>query len=63
MRFLKSNPIFSLLNSYMIDSPQPANISYMWNLGSLLGVCLVIQILTGVFFSDALYSKCRSCLH
>jgi len=63
MIFLKSNPIFSLLNSYMIDSPQPANISYMWNFGSLLGVCLVIQILTGVFFSDALYSKCRSCLH
>lgn len=51
MRFLKSNPIFSLLNSYMIDSPQPANISYMWNFGSLLGVCLVIQILTGVFLA------------
>jgi ubiquinol-cytochrome c reductase cytochrome b subunit len=35
----------------MIDSPQPANISYMWNFGSLLGVCLVIQILTGVFLA------------
>jgi group II intron reverse transcriptase/maturase len=33
MRLLKSNPIFSLLNSYLVDSPQPANISYMWNFG------------------------------
>lgn len=51
MRILKSNPILGLLNSYMIDSPQPANISYMWNFGSLLGVCLIIQILTGVFLA------------
>ena len=32
----------------MIDSPQPSNISYLWNFGSLLAVCLVIQIITGV---------------
>jgi ubiquinol-cytochrome c reductase cytochrome b subunit len=32
----------------MVDSPQPANISYMWNFGSLLGLCLGIQIITGV---------------
>jgi ubiquinol-cytochrome c reductase cytochrome b subunit len=51
MRILKSNPILSLANSYLIDSPQPANISYMWNFGSLLGVCLIIQILTGVFLA------------
>ena len=51
MRILKSNPILGLLNSYMIDSPQPANISYMWNFGSLLEVCLIIQILTGVFLA------------
>ena len=51
MRILKSNPILGLVNSYMIDSPQPANISYMWNFGSLLGICLVIQILTGVFLA------------
>lgn len=51
MRLLKSHPILGLLNSYLVDSPQPANISYMWNIGSLLGVCLVIQILTGVFLA------------
>lgn len=48
MRLLKSHPVLGLVNSYMVDSPQPASLSYMWNFGSLLGVCLVIQIVTGV---------------
>lgn len=51
MRLLKSQSILRLVNSYMIDSPQPANISYLWNFGSLLGLCLIIQILTGVFLA------------
>jgi ubiquinol-cytochrome c reductase cytochrome b subunit len=51
MRILKSNVILRLLNSYIVDSPQPANISYLWNFGSLLGVCLVLQILTGIFLA------------
>nr|YP_001492840.1 cytochrome b [Tilletia indica]ABI95828.1 cytochrome b [Tilletia indica]APT42132.1 cytochrome b [Tilletia indica] len=49
MRLLKKHPILGLANSFLVDSPQPANLSYMWNFGSLLGLCLVIQILTGVF--------------
>ena len=48
MKLLKTHPLLSLLNSYLIDSPQPVNISYLWNFGSLLGVCLVIQIITGI---------------
>ena len=48
MRILKSHPLLKMVNSYIIDSPQPSNISYMWNFGSLLGFCLVIQIATGV---------------
>ena len=51
MRILKSNAILGLANSYIIDNPEPANISYMWNFGSLLGTCLVIQILTGIFLA------------
>ena len=51
MRLLKSNPILRIFNSYLVDSPQPANISYLWNFGSLLGTCLVIQILTGIFLA------------
>lgn len=48
MRILKSHPLLKLVNSYLVDSPQPSNLSYMWNFGSLLGLCLVIQIITGV---------------
>ena len=48
MRILKSHPLLKLVNSYIIDSPQPSNISYLWNFGSLLAFCLVIQIITGV---------------
>jgi ubiquinol-cytochrome c reductase cytochrome b subunit len=48
MRILKSHPLLKMLNSYVIDSPQPSNISYLWNFGSLLAFCLIIQIITGV---------------
>lgn len=51
MRILKSHPLLSIVNSYGIDSPQPANISYLWNFGSLLALCLGIQIVTGVFLA------------
>jgi group I intron endonuclease len=48
MRVLKSHPLLKLLNNYLVDSSQPSNISYMWNFGSLLGLCLGIQIITGI---------------
>ena len=51
MRLLKSNVLLRIVNSYVVDSPQPANLSYLWNFGSLLAVCLGIQILTGCFLA------------
>lgn len=51
MRLLKRNAILALVNSYIVDSPQPANLSYMWNIGSLLAMCLGIQIITGVLLA------------
>nr|WVH38215.1 apocytochrome b [Trametes cingulata] len=51
MRAFKSHILLRLINSYMIDSPQPANLSYLWNFGSLLGTCLILQILTGIFLA------------
>jgi ubiquinol-cytochrome c reductase cytochrome b subunit len=48
MRILKSHPLLKLVNSYLIDASQPSNISYAWNFGSLLLICLVIQIITGI---------------
>ena len=51
MRNLKSQILLRLVNSYLVDSPEPANISYLWNFGSLLGLCLILQILTGIFLA------------
>lgn len=48
MRILKSHPFLKLFNAYLIDHSQPSNISYLWNFGSLLGLCLGIQIITGI---------------
>lgn len=47
----KSHPLFKILNGAVIDLPAPANISTLWNFGSLLGLCLVIQIVTGLFLA------------
>lgn len=51
MTFRKSNTFLSLVNSYLIDSPQPSSINYWYNVGSLLGLCLVIQIVTGILLA------------
>ena len=51
MRLLKKQVLLRFINSYVVDSPQPANISYLWNFGSLLATCLGIQILTGIFLA------------
>lgn len=51
MRIRKENPVFSPFNTAVIDLPSPINLSYLWNFGSLLGLCLVIQILTGIFLA------------
>lgn len=51
MRLLKSHVLLRIFNSYVVDSPQPANLSYLWNFGSLLALCLIIQILTGAFLA------------
>lgn len=51
MRIRKENPIIYPINSMLVDLPSPSNISYFWNFGSLLGLCLVIQILTGIFLA------------
>jgi ubiquinol-cytochrome c reductase cytochrome b subunit len=48
MRILKSHPLIKLVNAYVVDHSQPTNINYLWNFGSLLGLCLVIQIVTGI---------------
>nr|QTT79699.1 cytochrome b [Platyscapa corneri] len=48
---LKSNSLLSIINSSLINLPTPMNISIWWNFGSLLGVCLMCQIITGLLLS------------
>nr|QWL17532.1 cytochrome b [Periacma orthiodes] len=47
----KTHPILKIINKSLIDLPSPSNISAWWNFGSLLALCLMIQILTGLFLT------------
>nr|YP_009712042.1 cytochrome b [Hasora badra]QGG43668.1 cytochrome b [Hasora badra] len=47
----KTHPIFKIINNSLIDLPTPSNISSWWNFGSLLALCLMIQIITGLFLT------------
>nr|AIZ58482.1 cytochrome b [Argas walkerae] len=51
MIFRKNNTLIKIINSTLIDLPTPSNITYMWNFGSLLSLCLMIQIITGLFLA------------
>nr|AGH88821.1 cytochrome b [Scomber japonicus] len=47
----KTHPLLKIANDALVDLPSPANISVWWNFGSLLGLCLISQILTGLFLA------------
>nr|ACL14732.1 cytochrome b [Girardinus ramsdeni] len=47
----KSHPLLKIANDALVDLPAPTNISTWWNFGSLLGLCLMAQILTGLFLA------------
>nr|QEL51299.1 cytochrome b [Anoplotrupes stercorosus]QNV12076.1 cytochrome b [Anoplotrupes stercorosus] len=47
----KMSPLLKIVNNSLIDLPSPSNISTWWNFGSLLGLCLIIQIITGIFLA------------
>nr|Q5VJ42.1 RecName: Full=Cytochrome b; AltName: Full=Complex III subunit 3; AltName: Full=Complex III subunit III; AltName: Full=Cytochrome b-c1 complex subunit 3; AltName: Full=Ubiquinol-cytochrome-c reductase complex cytochrome b subunit [Galago senegalensis]AAS00152.1 cytochrome b [Galago senegalensis]ALJ53320.1 cytochrome b [Galago senegalensis] len=47
----KQHPLAKMINHSFIDLPAPSNISSWWNFGSLLGLCLMIQIITGLFLA------------
>nr|UGN61639.1 cytochrome b [Cryptocercus banshanmenensis] len=46
-----SHPLLKIINNTLVDLPTPSNISTWWNFGSLLGVCLTMQIMTGLFLA------------
>nr|AAK71842.1 cytochrome b [Barbus petenyi]ADE62075.1 cytochrome b [Barbus balcanicus]QAY28923.1 cytochrome b [Barbus barbus]ADE62076.1 cytochrome b [Barbus balcanicus]ADE62080.1 cytochrome b [Barbus balcanicus] len=47
----KTHPLIKIANNALVDLPAPSNISVWWNFGSLLGLCLATQILTGLFLA------------
>lgn len=47
----KNHPLIKIANNALVDLPAPVNISAWWNFGSLLGLCLITQILTGLFLA------------
>nr|AJW59751.1 cytochrome b [Cyanistes ombriosus]AJW59762.1 cytochrome b [Cyanistes ombriosus]AJW59765.1 cytochrome b [Cyanistes ombriosus]AJW59790.1 cytochrome b [Cyanistes ombriosus]AJW59803.1 cytochrome b [Cyanistes ombriosus] len=47
----KNHPLLKVINDALIDLPTPSNISAWWNFGSLLGICLVTQIITGLLLA------------
>jgi len=48
---LNKNYLLAILNSHVVDYPTPINLTYAWSFGSTAGICLVLQILTGVFLA------------
>nr|UQJ73692.1 cytochrome b [Potthastia sp. 1XL] len=46
-----NHPLFKIMNNALVDLPAPSNISSWWNFGSLLGLCLIVQIATGLFLA------------
>lgn len=51
MRLIKQNFLLNLIREFLIDYPVPNNINSFWNFGVLAGLCLVIQIITGIFLA------------
>ena len=46
-----NNSLISVVNNHVVDYPTPSNISYMWGFGSMAGLCLCVQILSGIFLA------------
>nr|AJG02598.1 cytochrome b [Pieris rapae]UXX44642.1 cytochrome b [Pieris rapae]UXX44655.1 cytochrome b [Pieris rapae]UXX44668.1 cytochrome b [Pieris rapae]UXX44694.1 cytochrome b [Pieris rapae] len=53
----KTHPLFKIMNNSLVDLPSPSNISIWWNFGSLLALCLITQILTGLFLTMYYYAN------
>nr|YP_525476.1 cytochrome b [Siphonops annulatus]AAX58673.1 cytochrome b [Siphonops annulatus] len=51
MNIRKTHPVLKIINNSFIDLPSPSNLSSLWNYGSLLGLCLIAQTITGLFLA------------
>lgn len=51
MKITKRNPLLSIVNDFLIDSPVAPNLTYFWSFGSLLGLNLIVMIITGILLA------------
>jgi len=51
MAKLLKRPHFEVINAHAVEYPTPINFNNLWNFGAMAGICLGIQILTGVFLA------------
>ena len=50
IRWVKDS-ILAFISSHIIDYPTPINLNYLWSFGSAAGLCLVIQIISGILLA------------
>nr|YP_010046003.1 cytochrome b [Dermanyssus gallinae]QPG86049.1 cytochrome b [Dermanyssus gallinae] len=43
--------LFNMFKNNLLNLPTPNSINYYWNFGSMLGICLLMQIITGIFLT------------
>jgi len=46
-----NNFVLSFLSNHILSYPTPINLNYAWSFGATAGICLVIQIITGIFLA------------
>lgn len=51
INIIKTHPLLRIINNRVISLPSPSNINILWNFGSLLGLCLGVQIVSGIFLA------------
>ena len=51
LSILKIHPLLKIVNGSLVELPSPSNINSLWNFGSLLGLCLIVQIVSGIFLA------------
>jgi quinol-cytochrome oxidoreductase complex cytochrome b subunit len=50
-RLIIKDPIVAFGNSHIVDYPTPSNLNYLWSFGSMAGIILVIQIISGILLA------------
>ena len=50
MRLLRQR-LICIINDHLVDYPTSSNLNYFWGFGSLAGLCLAIQLISGIFLA------------